>query len=86
MKVLIVCQDGTNTSVFFKRKLEALSDSHEYTAIAIADIKNYPGYDVVITPKELVKQASAAYSPSKIKLLESFNATVNKAFETWIQQ
>ena len=85
MKVLIVCNDGVVTSQIIKERIDALASHYETKAISIDDIKNNLDYDVVITVKDLRQRVASFYKPEKVRSIESFQHTMLKALDTFIQ-
>lgn len=87
LKVLIVCNSGTGTSVMLKSRLEKIIPEHTYTAAAVTDVATIAGdYDVIMTFETLESFVrKAAGSDANIKTVEKFNLFATNLFNEFLQ-
>lgn len=85
MKILIVSHDNKESSASIKKKIEIIAGHHQCIEIGIDQIKFFLSYDIVITPKDLLKRVQGFYPSNKIRLVESFQVSIVSAVEEWLQ-
>lgn len=87
LKVLIICNSGTGSSMMLKKRLETMIPENSYTACSLKDSPDcFDSHDVVLTFEDLMPfiEKAMGESPKPVKTIEGFNHFAKNQFQEYL--